>query len=765
MVDVNETWRTLQEGLELIYDHNSKVIVKRYMGLYTEVFNFCTRHPEEQSEPPRTRNGNQREQKGADFIGAELYVKLRDFVTAHVQEQLKQLDGLHGEDLLQKYTELWTRFQFSSTVVNGIFSYLNRHWIKREMDEGKLKVVEVYSLTVLMWQEHLFEPIKRNLTPALINLIKQERDGEKITTQLVSGVVSSYLELGVNEPKETQKASLVGSKEQNSEFKLGVYRREFETPFIENTREYYSTESVHFVQNNSITEYLKKVESRLREERDRCMLYLHPSSLDPLIKICHLVLIKQHLAAFNVEFDQLLNNDKDDDMARMFHLCENVDGALDDLRKLLETHVEKVGRAAIAQCATTAFQDPKQYVNIILGVHKKYDELVTKSFRADTGFVQSMDKAFTSFINKNKITEMAKSQTKSPELLARCCDMLLRKSAKNPEDRELEELLNQVMVVFKYIDDKDVFQKFYSKFLAKRLVNELSSSEEAESTMINQLKQMCGFEYTSKLQRMITDATLSKEISDQFKKNCIENGTKTVDMGIMILASGVWPFNKPMTFELPPSLNESIDTFSKFYAQRHNGRRLTYLLQMCRGEVMSYTLPKRYTFITTVAQISVLMQFNNKLSYKVSELLKNLNMTSDSLVPALQSCIKGELFTLSGEVSDENTVVTLNEQFSNRKMKVDLSKVVMKAETKKENDEVQQSVEEDRKMVIQACIVRIMKTRKSLKHNLLISEVLGQLSSRFTPKVPMIKKCIDMLIEKEYLKRADEGMDTYEYLA
>jgi len=44
------------------------------------------------------------------------------------------------------------------------------------------------------------------------------------------------------------------------------------------------------------------------------------------------------------------------------------------------------------------------------------------------------------------------------------------------------------MIVFKYIEDKDVFQKFYSKFLAKRLVNSLSAQEDAEESMISKLK-------------------------------------------------------------------------------------------------------------------------------------------------------------------------------------------------------------------------------------------------------------------------------------
>lgn len=73
------------------------------------------------------------------------------------------------------------------------------------------------------------------------------------------------------------------------------------------------------------------------------------------------------------------------------------------------------------------------------------------------------------------------------------------------------------MTVFKYIEDKDVFQKFYSKMLARRLIYASSASDDAEANMITRLKEACGTDYTSKLQKMFQDITLCKDLNDSFK--------------------------------------------------------------------------------------------------------------------------------------------------------------------------------------------------------------------------------------------------------
>lgn len=62
-----------------------------------------------------------------------------------------------------------------------------------------------------------------------------------------------------------------------------------------------------------------------------------------------------------------------------------------------------------------------------------------------------------------------------------------------------------------------MFQKFYSRLLAKRLINNLSVSEDQETLMVQKLKTECGPEYTTVLQRMITDLQVNRDLNNLFK--------------------------------------------------------------------------------------------------------------------------------------------------------------------------------------------------------------------------------------------------------
>eukprot|EP01069_Polyplicarium_translucidae_P008494 Polyplicarium_translucidae@DN3228_c0_g1_i2.p1 len=79
--------------------------------------------------------------------------------------------------------------------------------------------------------------------------------------------------------------------------------------------------------------------------------------------------------------------------------------------------------------------------------------------------------------------------------------------------------------------------------------------------------------------------------------------------------------------------------------------------------------------------------------------------------------------------------------------------------------DVPASVEEDRKQLVEACVVRIMKSRKQLSHVELLAEVARHLQDRFQPAPSLIRQRVDHLISRDYIERHPSDRKIYKYLA
>ncbi|KAJ3030639.1 hypothetical protein HDV00_008760 [Rhizophlyctis rosea] len=294
---------------------------------------------------------------------------------------------------------------------------------------------------------------------AVSHQIFRQRNGEPIDLCLTKNVVESFVLLGLDENDPTKST-------------LDIYTQYFQGPFINATETYYKAESEAFITANTITDYMKKAETRLQEEGGRVQTYLHQSTQSPLISKCVQVLQEEAPAP---------------------------------KKKPKKGGPEKKSLEVSHEI----------YVQALLAVHGTYAGVVQTAFKGDAGFAASLDRACREFVNQNAVC--VTGSTKSPELLAKYCDELLKKANKISDEADIHVQLNKVMTVFKYVEDEDVFQKFYSQQLAKRLVFHQLASEDAESSMISKLKEACGYEYTSKLARMFTDMGLSKHIETQFR--------------------------------------------------------------------------------------------------------------------------------------------------------------------------------------------------------------------------------------------------------
>ncbi|KAK9475343.1 Cullin [Dipodascopsis tothii] len=724
------------------------------MKVYTAIYQFCT------AARPPTQVGYTPPSRGAQLLGADLYNNLNTYIKNHLAAIRQEADQHADEALIKYYIRTWQRYTTGARYLNHIFEYLNRHWVKRERDEGRRNVYDVNTLCLVRWRTEFFDHVQERLMAAVLLLVERQRNGETIDTMNIKSIVQSFVSLGLDE-HDSKKVS------------LAVYKMYFEGPFIAATEVYYKAESKQFVAENSVVEYMKKAEVRLKEEGSRVQMYLHQSTEKTLMRRCEVVLISDHADLLRNEFQALLDTDRQNDLQRMFLLLTRIPEGLISLRVKFEEHVRRQGLLAVEQLVSEAGKDvePRAYVDSLLEVHQRYANLVQVAFAGDADFVKSLDNACREFINRNKMCQS--SSSKSPELLAKYSDALLKKSGKNAEDSDLEVKLNDIMTIFKYIDDKDVFQKFYSRMLSRRLVHQTSSSDDAESSMISKLKEVCGSEYTNKLQRMFQDMSVSGDLQTQFRDHVAASndaGLLAIDFNILVLGTNFWPL-QPLntTFNLPDELVRTFERFQAFYNSKHNGRKLTWLWQLSKGELKA-TYPKSatkagFTFQVSTFQMAILLPYNVADRYSYEQLQQITALNREYLAGSLAILVKARVLLMEpadAVVGAGGTWYALNLDFKSKKIRVNLN-LPLRSEQKQEAETTHKTIEEDRKMLMQSAIVRIMKARRVLKHVVLVQETIAQIKSRFTPKVPEIKKCIDFLIEKEYLERIDN--DRYSYLA
>lgn len=80
-------------------------------------------------------------------------------------------------------------------------------------------------------------------------------------------------------------------------------------------------------------------------------------------------------------------------------------------------------------------------------------------------------------------------------------------------------MLDKTITIFRYLTDKDVFERYYKGHLAKRLLLGRSVSDDAERGMLAKLKVECGYQFTQKLEGMFHDMRISSDTMDAYRSH------------------------------------------------------------------------------------------------------------------------------------------------------------------------------------------------------------------------------------------------------
>ncbi|CAG8631194.1 12800_t:CDS:2, partial [Racocetra fulgida] len=332
-------------------------------------------------------------------------------------------------------------------------------------------------------------------------------------------------------------------------------------------------------------------------------------------------------------------------------------------------------------------------------------------------------------------------------------------TAFNETEEEVDSVLDKTITLFRFIGEKDVFERYYKQHLAKRLLLGRSVSDDAERSMIGKLKIECGYQFTTKLEGMFNDMRISTDTMTDFKDFLEKSALES----ILSYSEAQAGFKQ---------ITKACDTFQRFYLARHSGRRLTWQSNMGSADIRATFNTRKHDINVSTYQMVILLMFNDlppgqSLSYETIK--GESDIPEADLKRNLQSlaCAKYKILVKEpkGKEIEAGDKFYFNSDFTCQLQRIKIQTVASKVETEGERKDTREKVEEARKHQTEAAIVRIMKDRKTMDHNLLIAEVTKQLQPRFVPNPAMIKKRIEALIEREYLERAPGDRRVYNYLA
>lgn len=761
---------------------------KEWNHIYTTVYKMCI-------------------QKTPRSYAKDLYQRVQSTLKSYLRSSsLPAIQRTTGEEsLLRELRRRWSNHKLMVKWVTRTFSYIDRYYVKRN-EEPSLE-----HAGYMCFRKEVFDSIVGSVRKAALNIVQRERDGDNVDRSLLRGVLDIFVEMGMG--------------------KLDVYTSEWEVPFLEETADFYRRTSAKWAEEDSFPDFMRKADSNIIDELERAAQYLNGQTQERLLRVYEEEVLIAHqkkmLSKDNSGLVALLENNKKDDLLRLYRLYSRVSQGLPPVGQILKNHIQKEGMELVREqrsfientkseatqkgmrddptpatprSASSSSADKPEYIQRLISLHDRYMELVSNCFGKHAVFTKAMKEAFERFVNE----QVGDSST--AQLFANYCDSLLNSGGRGAKmaESDVETQLEKLVKLFTYLTEKDVFQEFCRKQLAKRLLLDRSHSDDAERHLISKLKQSCGAHFTSKLEGMITDINVSRDTQTQFREwfntRHRESGAfpghamgttsstavvvGSVEFSVRVLTTGHWPTYSEDSIVIPSALELCERRFKEFYDMRTSQRVLRWVHSLGKGalETSLYTGKRAYQRIelhVSTHQLCILVLFNLHDHVTYAQILERLHDKSrktgtssrdgeDLLKASLVSLMSRKTPLLVKEPRNREFSATdtfrLNTQFVSPKRRLNVP-MPMARINEQEKEAAHDTVVEDRRHAIEAAIVRVMKQHKTLDHQRLIMEVSKLCNPVFKPEPRAIKNRIEELISREYLARDDSNNSSYRYLA
>ncbi|KAG0673473.1 Cullin-3 [Pichia californica] len=822
IIDPNESWKLLEVAIHDIQSKNASkwsfeqlyrlaynlVLSKNAPYLYNHVHDEIVKHLEINV---RTKLEN---------IILEKYNNSN--LNDNISTETNNINKSDAADVLKLFNTLWDDHLICIWLISQVVMYMDRTYTK----ENRLPLVydvgliAFYKYVILHNLKDTDETIGSRLIKIFLNYFNLNRNGEMIEKFLIKSTITIFESL-VNINGET------------------YYTKSFEPELLLSSHKYYIMKVNELLELKSGSIYINKIVEIINDEKARFQMYLPSNTTEKLSDLMYKDLVINNIEnILNLQTDGMkkwIDNDDYDILEKVYILVERISSTKLILRTTLRTIVIANGEELMEQTKKQQLEnenveeisdDKKKkgkksgkesntqfainYIKNFSNYKFKIDQIIANSFSNDIEIYREIESACTTFLNENNRIQ---------EYLSLYIDDCIKKSLKNKSSEEIENVFNDSIMIFKFIKDKDIFEKYYKNHLAKRLLNQKSISTELELQMISKLKTETGSTFTAKFEGMFKDIKISQDITQKYKIESSKttlmsdlarmNDGRKFDIDFSILTTNFWPMPVNKTMEdvtYVPALDIAKASFEKFYNNTYNGRNLTWAPNMCTIDLRMNFPSKSYLInMPTLAAFIVLTCFNDDETedgtkmLTFSEIEEMTNIPTADLIRHLQSISVAPKFRILKKVPMSRDIKPtdkfgLNLEFKNpqtkfkilavsvsssssssssstkedSKDKFDVTSSSSRLETDSERLSTLESIQRTREFEVDAAIVRVMKARQSAKYQVLVAEVVRLISDvgkRFRPQPSFVKRRVEELVEKEYLRRDDNDRELFWYVA
>mmetsp|Transcript_3091 Transcript_3091/g.7150 ORF Transcript_3091/g.7150 Transcript_3091/m.7150 type:complete len:760 (-) Transcript_3091:39-2318(-) len=687
----------------------------------------------------------------------KLYSYYKEVISDYYRDTMKQLQQLAGEDLLNALAQLWEKNTILVFWMQRVFQYLDRFFTKSSTEYPDLFKAAVHAFT-----EHVYIKLKARCVEAMVAQVNRERDGAEVDQDVLRRLVEMLCTVGDTAPKILKQKD--GTGKGASERLLwqcqgrGVYKEDFESLLLTTSAAYYRAKVAGWMAEYSCPHFLQEIQRRLDDEESRLSRYLDSTSEKELKAVVQRELIlntAKGLVEMSTGAQAMFVNGRHDELKLMYRIFKREPTMLPHIIAAMEPYIE--GRVKGVVDDTQMIDNPPTYTEKVLELKKYVDDMVASCFDSDTEFQKGRNRGLEVVLNKD---------TRCAKYLAIFCDLQLKKGLKGRNEDEVQALVSQVVGLFAHLKDKDIFLDIYKTALSKRLLNKLSVSNDAEDCFITKLKVECGQQAIQKLASMFTDMALSDQLQEEYMKNAHKGSPGGVQHEVRVLQTNAWPEKADEVPIVPcPEMLKCCQAYETFYNVKHDGRKLRWLYSMGNVELKCLGLARPHILVVSAYQCLALVLFNQRAEVTLREMCEATKLPEEECKRQVTSLTvsrhKVLLHDATGKDIAADSKLQVNSKFTSEKMKVAIS--LIKKEEKVAETTALAEAPVERKHVIDAAIVRIMKSRNKLEHNSLLEEVFRQ-CTLFKPQPAQIKSQIEHLIEREFLKRDDSNRSIYIYL-